>query len=97
MISLHKYYIPHLIVKPAASLRKIIPPKPQDHFLAITNMSNCEDYPDAVEPKTVSEEYLANLIEYRRRLTRLYEQLTVLNGMIEENQAAIDPASQIRH
>ena len=60
-------------------------------------MSVFDDYPDAIEPETLSDEYLARLAEYRRRLTRLYEKLTLVNGMIEEHQILADPASQIRH
>jgi len=38
----------------------------------------------------VPDGYLARLAEYRRGLNRLYEQLTMLNGVTEDNEIIRD-------
>lgn len=60
-------------------------------------MTECIDLAEEEEPATVSEEYLARLAEYRRRLSLLRDNLFRLNSLIESEEALLNPGTHTRH
>lgn len=60
-------------------------------------MPNRDDYPDAEEPDAVSEEYLARLADYRRRLNLLRDNLFRLNDLVERAHVRPGHSSRVLH
>jgi Mg2+ and Co2+ transporter CorA len=60
-------------------------------------MTEFIDFADEREPEAVSEQYLARLAEYRRRLTALRASLFQLNDLIDRVGAVQGAPSQTHH
>ncbi|MBW6424848.1 hypothetical protein KX729_25695 [Rhizobium sp. XQZ8] len=78
-------------------MAKIITNKPASNYPTEPIMTNFIDLADEEEPATVSEGYVARLAEYRRRLSLLRENLSTLNGIMEEAEAARVLATRTCH